>query len=132
VFIEERREYRVDGLAEPLSHYTDVVVHERLAFVSGCLALDESGRLVGEGDVVAQARKSLENLGLALRAVGCTFGDVLKVTVYLTDIADRSRINPVRQECFGQTRPASTLVQVSALAIPGATVEIEAIAAVPS
>jgi 2-iminobutanoate/2-iminopropanoate deaminase len=132
VSIEERREIRVDGLAEPLSHYTDVVVHGDLAFVSGCLAVDGRGRLVGDGDVVEQARQSLENLGLALRAVGCSFGDVLKVTVYLTDIADRTRINPVRQEFFGPTRPASTLVQVSALAVPGAAVEIEAVAAVPS
>jgi 2-iminobutanoate/2-iminopropanoate deaminase len=132
VSIEERREIRVDGLAEPLSHYTDVVVHGDLAFVSGCLAVDERGQLVGDGDVVEQTRQSLENLGLALRAVGCSFGDVLKVTVYLTDIADRIRINPVRQEFFGPTRPASTLVQVSALAVPGAAVEIEAVAAVPS
>ena len=59
---------------------------------------------------------------------GATFADVLKVTVYLTDISDRPLINPVRQEFFGSTRPASTLVQVSALAIPGAKVEIEAVA----
>jgi reactive intermediate/imine deaminase len=130
--IEERREIRVEGLAEPLSHYTDVVVHGGFAFVSGCLAVDGRGQLVGDGDVVEQTRQSLENLGLALRAVGCSFGDVLKVTVYLTDIDDRARINPVRQEFFGAFLPASTLVQVVALAVPGAAVEIEAVAAVPS
>jgi 2-iminobutanoate/2-iminopropanoate deaminase len=55
---------------------------------------------------------------------------VAKVTVYLTDIDDRPRINPVRREFFGETRPASTLVEVSRLAIPGAKVEIEAVAVV--
>jgi 2-iminobutanoate/2-iminopropanoate deaminase len=130
--MQERREIRVDGLAEPLSHYTDVVVHGQYAFISGCLSVDERGELVGQGDVVEQARQSLRSLGSALRAAGCSFADVLKVTVYLTDIADRTKINPVRQEFFGAARPASTLVQISALAVPGAAVEIEAIAAVPS
>ena len=130
--MQERREIRVDGLAEPLSHYTDVVVHGQYAFISGCLSVDERGHLVGQGDVVEQARQSLRSLGSALQAAGCSFADVLKVTVYLTDIADRTKINPVRQEFFGTARPASTLVQISALAVPGAAVEIEAIAAVPS
>ncbi|WP_177212792.1 alpha/beta fold hydrolase [Geodermatophilus ruber] len=132
VSIADRREVRVPGLAEPLSHYTDVVVHQGVAYVSGCIAVDEEGQLVGEGDVVAQTRQCLLNMERALRAVGSTFGDVLKVTVFLTDIADRTRINPVRQEFFGEARPASTLVQISALALPGAAVEIEAVAAVRS
>ena len=66
-----------------------------------------------------------------LAAAGATFADVVKVTVYLTDIDDRTRINPVRQEVFGDARPASTLVEVSALAIPGAKLEVEAVALVP-
>ena len=57
---------------------------------------------------------------------------MLKVTVFLTDIADRARINPARQAFFGDARPASTLVEVSGLAIPGMKVEIEAIAGYPS
>ena len=130
--VAERYEVRVDGLAEPLSHYTDVVVHGNTAYISGCLGVDADGRVVGEGDVVAQARQSLHNLGLALASVGSGFEDVLKVTVFLTDIADRTRINPARQEVFGEHRPASTLVQVCALAVPGAAVEIEAVAAVRS
>jgi 2-iminobutanoate/2-iminopropanoate deaminase len=54
------------------------------------------------------------------------------VTVYLTDVDDRPKINPVRQEVFGDARPASTLVEVSRLAVPGAKVEIEAVALIPS
>ena len=69
---------------------------------------------------------------LVLQASGCSAADVCKVTVFLIDIADRARINPVRQEFFGDARPASTLVEVSALAVPGALLEIEAVAAIPS
>jgi enamine deaminase RidA (YjgF/YER057c/UK114 family) len=98
------------------------------SLLSGCTAADENLQIVGGDDVDAQARQCLTAIGKILAAAGATFADVLKVTVYLTDINDRSLINPVRQQFFGTTRPASTLVEVSALAIPGAKVEIEAVA----
>jgi 2-iminobutanoate/2-iminopropanoate deaminase len=126
-----REEIRVPSLAEPISHYTDAVRVGDLVFVSGCVPVDSAGRLVGEGDVVAQARQALENVGAVLAAAGCAFADVAKVTVFLTDVDDRARINPVRQEFFGSARPASTLVEVSRLAIPGAKIEVEAVAVVP-
>jgi 2-iminobutanoate/2-iminopropanoate deaminase len=126
-----REEIRVPGQAEPISHYTDAVRAGDLVFVSGCVPVDSEGRLVGEGDVVAQARQTLENVGAVLAAAGCSFADVAKVTIFLTDIDDRPRINPVRQELFGSARPASTLVEVSRLAIPGARIEVEAVAVVP-
>ena len=66
-----------------------------------------------------------------LDAGGCGFEDVVKVTVFLTDIDDRPLINPVRQEVFGASRPASTLVEVPRLAVEGARVEIECVALVP-
>ena len=76
---------------------------------------------------------TLQVLVLGLLFLGVALlGDVAKVTVYLTDIDDRARINPVRQERFGDRRPASTLVEVSALALPGALVEIECVAVVPA
>ena len=126
-----REEIRLPELAEPISHYTDAVRAGELLFVSGFVPVDGEGRLVGGDDVVAQARQVLSNLGVVLAAAGATFADVVKVTVYLTDIADRVRINPVRQEIFGNARPASTLVEVSALAVPGAKLEIEAVALIP-
>jgi reactive intermediate/imine deaminase len=126
-----RKEIRVAELAEPISHYTDAVRAGDLLFVSGFVPVDGEGRLVGGDDVVAQARQVFANLAAVLAAAGATFADVVKVTVYLTDIADRARINPVRQEVFGETRPASTLVEVSALAVPGAKLEIEAVALIP-
>ena len=118
------------GQPEPISHYTDAVRVGDLVFVSGCVPVDSAGRLVGDGDVVTQARQTLVNVGAVLAAAGCSFADVAKVTIFLTDIDDRPRINPVRQEFFGDARPASTLVEVSRLAIPGAKIEVEAVAVV--
>jgi 2-iminobutanoate/2-iminopropanoate deaminase len=127
-----REEIRGEGLAEPISHFTDAVRAGDLLFVSGIVAVDADGQLVGGDDVVAQTRKVLENMRAVLAAGGCGFADVVKVTIFLTDVDDRPRINPLRQEAFGTTRPASTLVEVSRLAVPGAKVEIEAVALVPS
>ncbi len=127
-----RRELRVDLLADPISHYTDAVVAGELLFISGLVGVDGQGKLVGGGDIVAQARQVFENMRAVLDDAGCRFEDIVKVTVYLTDVDDRPKINPVRQEVFGDARPASTLVEVSRLAIPGAKVEIEAVALIPS
>jgi reactive intermediate/imine deaminase len=126
-----RREIRVPELGEPFSHYTDAVRAGDLLFVSGCIAVDPEGQLVGEHDVVAQTRKVFENLGVTLKASGADFSDVVKVTVYLTDIDDRAAINPVSQEFFGESRPASTLIEVSRLVLADAGVEIDAVALVP-
>jgi reactive intermediate/imine deaminase len=127
-----RQEYRVPGQAEPISHFTDAVRAGDLLFVSGVVAVDAAGELVGGDDVVEQARQVFRNMGAVLAAAGCGFEDVVKVTVFLTDVGDRALVNPVRQEVFGEVRPASTLVEVSALAIPGARIEVEAVALIPS
>ncbi len=127
----KREEIRVDGQAKPISHFTDAVRAGELLFVSGIVAVDGDGRLVGGDDVVEQARQVFRNMGEVLAAVGCDFADVVKVTVFLTEIGDRPRINPVRQEVFGNARPASTLIEVSRLAVEGARIEIECVAIVP-
>ncbi len=67
-------------------------------------------------------------MGELLAQAGATWADVVKLTIFLTDIADRARIVPVRRKYFGETTPASSLVEVSALAVPGMKIEIEAIA----
>lgn len=123
-----RAELRVEGLAPPISHYTDAVSFGDLLFVSGCAPVDADLNLVGPGDSVAQMRQVLDNMGRILAAGGLDFTDVLKVTVYVTNMDDRAAINGVRQEYFGDSRPASTLVEVSRLAIPGMRVEMDAIA----
>src|SRR6185295_12405362 len=126
--VSRREEIRVPGLAEPISHYTDAVRAGDLLFISGVVPIDRDGVLIGGDDVVEQTRQVFANLATVLAAAGATFADVVKVNIYLTEIADRARINPVRQEIFGDVRPASTLVEVSALAVPGARIEIEAVA----
>jgi len=125
----QREEFRVAGLGEPISHYTDAVRHGNLLFISGCGPFDEENRIVGGDDAAQQCRQVLKNIDKILVAANATFADVLKVTVYLTDVGDRTVINPVRKEFFGQTRPASTLIAVAALAFPEMKVEIDAVAA---
>ena len=123
----QREEIRVPGLAPAISHYTDAVRFGNLLFVSGVIAVDEDLKLVGGDDVVAQTRHVFETMKRVLDAADASFADVLKVTVFLLDVNDRTRINPVRQEFFGAARPASTLIGVRELAIPGAKIEIEAV-----
>lgn len=125
-----REEFRVDGLAEPISHYTDAVRFGDFLFVSGVAPLDHAGNLVGEGDILAQTHQVFANLGKVLTAAGADFSDILKITIFLTDVRDRTTINPVRQKCFGSARPASTLIGVRELAIPGMKIEIEAVAGI--
>ncbi len=128
----EREEIRVAGLSEPISHYTDAVRFGDLLLVSGAAPFDADGKVVAAGDVVGQTRQVLRNLQAILQTVGADLRDVLKVTVFLRNIEDRTRINPVRREFFGDARPASTLIEVSALADPEMLVEIEAVAGIPS
>lgn len=127
----DREEMRVPGLPDPLSHYTDVVRFGDLVFVSGCAPMDADNNLVGRGDLSAQTRQVLENVQKALRHAGADMKDVLKVTVFMTDISRRAEVNVLRKEFFGDAYPASTLVEVTALALPEMEVEIEAIAGLP-
>jgi 2-iminobutanoate/2-iminopropanoate deaminase len=123
-----RRELHVEGLAAPISHYAHAVVAGDTLYISGIVPVDASGDLVGRDDVVAQAEHIFDSMGCVLAAAGAGPGHVVKVTVYLLDIDDRPRINAARRTFFGDSHPASTLVEVSRLAVPGARVEIEAVA----
>jgi 2-iminobutanoate/2-iminopropanoate deaminase len=127
--VSRREEIEVPGQAAPISHYAHAVRADGpLLFVSGVVPVDEQGHLVGGDDVVEQARAVFGNLGAVLAGGGSSFADVVKVTVFLTDVDDRPLINSVRQEVFGAARPASTLVEISRLAVEGAKIEVEAIA----
>jgi enamine deaminase RidA (YjgF/YER057c/UK114 family) len=110
--------------------YTHVVTGEgRLIAVSGQVALDEHGDVVGEGDPEAQARQVFENLRRCLGAAGATFGDVVKLTYYVTDVAHMPAIRAARDEFVGADQlPASTAVQVVALVRPELLLEVEAFA----
>jgi 2-iminobutanoate/2-iminopropanoate deaminase len=130
--LARRQEFKVEGLPAALSHYTDAVRFGDILFVSGLTAHNDEGKLVGGADAAAQTRQILVNLKLVLDVAGATMADVLKVTVFLTDINDRAAINPVRQEFFGAAKPASTLIEVSKLALPEMKVEIEAVVGLPA
>src|SRR2546428_13667157 len=123
-----REEIRFPGMSEPISHFTHVVKTGRLVSVSGCVASDAQGRTVGGNDVVAQARQVHENLKKCLAAAGATFADVCKVTVFLKNVGDREKVNTVRQEYFGSSRPASTLVEISRFVRDDLLLEIECVA----
>jgi enamine deaminase RidA (YjgF/YER057c/UK114 family) len=114
---------------EPVSHYCHVVRAGSQIWVSGTVGIAADGSV--PDDVVAEFDLALHNLDTCLKAAGAGPEHVVKVTVFLTDIADRSRINPARQRYFGTHRPASTLVEVSALVLPALRVEIEAQAMLP-
>lgn len=117
----------------PGTGYTQVVTGPgRMVAVSGQVALDEHGGLVGEGDPGAQARQVFENLRRCLAAAGATFDDVVKLTYYLTDVAHLPAVRAARDEFVDTGRPpASTAVQVAALFRPELLLEVEAFALVP-
>jgi len=128
----ERKEYRVPGLPEPLSHYTDAVRFGNVLHVSGIVGMDEDNRVVS-GGTVGQTRQIFRNLQKVFDAVGegVSFQDVLKVTVFMLDVEERAQINPVRREFFGDARPTSTLIGVKALALPELRIEIECVVGIP-
>ena len=102
----------------------------RLVYISGQVALDAQGKLVGKGDLEAQADQVFRNLGLALASVGCTVRNVVKFTVFMRDAKDLAAYRRARDRFMGEgPRPASTLVEVSKLASEDFLIEVEAVAA---
>ena len=101
-------------------------------FLSGQIAVDADGNVVGKGDLRAQTRQAFENIKTILDQAGATFDDVVKLTTFFTaDIGNYKDYFDVRRQYFGTHKPASTGVQVVALAFPGLLLEIEAIAILP-
>jgi enamine deaminase RidA (YjgF/YER057c/UK114 family) len=115
----------------PVSGYSHAVAGEgRLVVISGQLPLDPDGRLVGGSDALAQARQVFANIGRALQAAGASAGDVIRLGFFVTDLGDLPQIRRARDEFLAEgDPPASTLVQVSGLVVPGARVEVDALAA---
>ncbi len=99
-----------------------------LVIVSGKAAIDQDGHIVGVGDFDAQAEQVFRNLTRVLAAAGSGLDRVVKVTIYLTDMGNFPKIVDLRGTWFTPPYPADTIVEVSALALPGLEIEIEAIA----
>lgn len=114
--------------------YTQVVEVRggRTVYIAGQVALNPEGQVVGEGDFEAQVRQTFENIQAALEAVGMNFSHVIKLGLYVTDMANLTTLRRVRNEFVNtQNPPASTLVQVVALFRPEFLFEAEAIAVAP-
>ena len=114
------------------THIVEVTGPAKTVYISGQIALDKDGKVVGEGDMKAQAEQVFKNLQAALTAAGATFADVVKMNTYITDMDKAPAVREVRARYFGATTPASTLVQVVKLARPEFMLEIEVIAAISS
>lgn len=104
----------------------------RTVYLSGQIAVNARGEVVGEGDFTAQARQVFENLRAALAAMDLTFDAVVKLTFFLTDFGHLPQMRSVRDEFVNTARPpASSAVQVAALVRPELLIEVEAVAAAP-
>ena len=114
----------------PRGAYSHGVRAGNLLFVAGQVARDGEGRTVGIGNAEAQAEQAMKNIAAILEAAGATFDNVVKLNVYLTNMEDREAVGRVRRRFMREPFPASTSVQVVALAEPELLVEIEAVAAV--
>jgi enamine deaminase RidA (YjgF/YER057c/UK114 family) len=112
--------------------YSHVVTGRgRLVVVSGQIAQNDRGELVGAGDPAAQARQVFENLRRCLADAGAGFADVVKLTIFVLDVADLPAVREARDAVIDTARPpASTAVQVTALFAPGYLLEVEAMALV--
>ena len=103
---------------------------DRLIYVSGQVAIDESGTLVGKGDAAKQAEQVFKNIHRILTDCGATIGDIVKVNWYFRNMSDRAAIVAARDQFLGTHRPASTAVEISRLVNEDWLIEVDCVAAV--
>ena len=117
--------------AKPVANYKMATRLEggRLLYVSGQVAWDTNGNIIGKGDVRAQARQTFENLRGVLQAAGGDLSSLMKVTTYITKIEDFPAVAQARSEVFQGELPASTLIVVKSLFHPDFLIEVEGVAA---
>ena len=113
------------------THVVEVTGPSKTIYIAGQIAFDNDGTIVGAGDMKAQAEQVFKNLQAALTSAGAKFSDVVKMNTFITDMDKAPAVREVRARYFGDTTPASTLVQVVHLARPELMLEIEVIAVVP-
>lgn len=117
------------GVSKPKGYSHAVKKSGTPVFLAGQVALDADGTLVGEGDVAVQVEQVFQNLRTVVAACGGTMDDVVKLTIYVTDVSHRAAVAAARLRHFPDGQyPASTYLVISALAAPQFLVEIEAVA----
>jgi len=114
------------------THVVEVSGPAKTIYISGQIAYDKDGTLVGAGDMKAQAEQVFKNLQAALDAAGAKFSDVVKMNSYITDMSKVQAVRDIRTRYFGEMTPASTFVQVAGLVRPELLLEIEVVAVVPA
>jgi 2-iminobutanoate/2-iminopropanoate deaminase len=124
--------YNAPGVFEPAAYSQAVKVTEAksILFIAGQVAYDKDGAPLHRGDFRGQAREAFKAIKALVEAQGGTLANVVKLNTYVTDVRYRADLVPVREEFFGKKGPASTLVQIPALAHPDWMIEVEAIAVV--
>jgi enamine deaminase RidA (YjgF/YER057c/UK114 family) len=120
------------GLFDPATYSQGIKVTQAhtILFLSGQVAYTADGSPAFRGDFKAQARGAYESIKALVESQGATMNHIVKITTYVTDMRYRVDLAPIREEFFGKKGPASTLVEISALAHPDWLIEIEAIAVI--
>ena len=114
------------------THVVEVTGPAKTIYISGQIAYDKDGKVVGAGDMKAQAEQVFKNLQAALAAAGAKFSDVVKMNSYITDMSKVQAVRDVRAQYFKDATPASTFVEVKGLVRPELLLEIEVVASVPA
>ena len=114
------------------THVVEVSGAAKTVYISGQIAFDKDGKVVGAGDMKAQAEQVFKNLQVALAAAGAKFSDVVKMNSYITDMSKVQAVRDVRAQYFKDATPASTFVEVKGLVRPELLLEIEVVAVVPA
>jgi len=115
-----------DQAPQAIGPYSQAVITGNLAFLSGQIPLDPATMELVEGDIATQANQVFKNLGAVIEACGATTSDVVKLTIYLTDLGEFPRVNDIMAGYFTEPYPARATIEVSALP-KGALVEVDAV-----